>query len=132
MPIQPRLEPMQTILQKLRHVSLSSSFHAQEKHYWRSLGDPTENSSNSTMALISDPRDETVAVLFYIYRYRRQKRINPCDFQANYRTHWLGGCGKGKSFQFSADILNTCAGGSEMLVLTFQTNTLKSLPYRLI
>ena len=84
-------------------MSSSSFFHAQEKHYWRSLGDPTEN----TMALISDPRDETVAVLFYIYRYRRQKCINPCNIQANYRTRWLGSCSKEKSLQFSADTLNT-------------------------
>ena len=97
-------------------------------------GDPTEmNNSNYTMALISNPRDKIVAVLFYVYKYRRKKRIKPCDIPANYRTHWWGGCCKEKSLQFSDDILNICIGGHcTMLVLTFQTNSLKTLTNGLI
>jgi hypothetical protein len=44
----------------------------------------------------------------------------------------LGGYSKEKSLQFSDDILNICAAGSKMVVLTFQTNSLNSLPYGLI
>ena len=45
---------MQINLQKVRHLSLSSFLHAQEKHYWGSLRDPTEEKdSNYTMGQIS-------------------------------------------------------------------------------
>ena len=132
-PIQPRLEPMQIILQKVRHLSLSSFLHAQEKHYLGSLRDPTEeNNSNYKMAQISGPHYEIITVLLYACRYRRKKCNNPCHIQAHYRTHWLGGYSKEKSLQFSDDILNICAAGSKMVVLTFQTNSLNSLPYGLI
>lgn len=40
-------------------MSLSSFLHAQEKHYWRSLGKPTEiNYSNYTIAQIADAHYE--------------------------------------------------------------------------